>query len=162
MVCWNYCYLVLGPCPLSYILKRNCKSFWWWYITFSVTGFLCLSPVLRAFLKTSKCIENNYNIITVCRTEHTFQSLLVRTRQERNPLQVVHCICSIFCECGISCTGETDSSMFLVTYAQPQRGSSGKIKTGPVCMWKNTRNWSPWYILQHSLEISWMWACHYQ
>jgi hypothetical protein len=47
-----------------------------------------------------KQIGNLYNIRTVFKTKHTLTSSLMRTRLQRSPQQMAHCVYSIPCECG--------------------------------------------------------------
>jgi hypothetical protein len=54
-----------------------------------------------------KLIGNHNNIRTIFKSKHTLRSSLMKTRLERDPQQMAHCIYSISCECGRSYIGKT-------------------------------------------------------
>jgi hypothetical protein len=62
-------------------------------------------PYVKDFSEKFKCIGNLYNIRTKFRT--TLRCSLMKTRPEGDPQQTAQCVCSIPCECGRSCIGET-------------------------------------------------------
>jgi hypothetical protein len=74
-----------------------------------------------------KWIGNRYNIKTIFGTKHTFRSLLMRTRPQRNPQQTAQCVYSIPRECGRSYIGETDRP--LAVWLRKHRH---KIKEGLI------------------------------
>jgi hypothetical protein len=65
------------------------------------------TPYLKGVSEKFRRIGNRYNIRAIFKTKHTLRSSLMKTRQERDPLQTAQCIYSIPCECGRSYIGET-------------------------------------------------------
>jgi predicted GIY-YIG superfamily endonuclease len=63
-------------------------------------------PYVKGVSGEFRRIGNRYNIRTIFKTKHTLRSSLMRTRQERDPLQVAQSIYSVSCECVRNYIGE--------------------------------------------------------
>jgi hypothetical protein len=64
-------------------------------------------PYVKGVSEKFRRIGNRYNIRTILEIKRTLRSSLMKTRPERDPLQMAQCICSISCECGRNYIGET-------------------------------------------------------
>jgi hypothetical protein len=64
-------------------------------------------PYVKGVSETFKRTGNRCNIRTIFKTKHNLSSSLMKTRPEREPVQMAQWIYSIPCECGRSYTGET-------------------------------------------------------
>jgi hypothetical protein len=70
-------------------------------------------PYVKSASEKLKRTGNRYNSRTSFKTKHSLRSSLMKTRQERDPLQTAQCIYSIPCWCGRNYIGETGGPLAL-------------------------------------------------